>query len=214
MMPAAQPVRVKETDAQQALRAAIVARLLGASSGQVSADWLAHILAAQRCGDGALPAGLGLPPETFTTLVAQHFPGCETWLLPAAAQPRTIPATLRGELREQLLDLRRDEWEDIRNLLLRGARDDSAGTAAFAGIIAAACLGSGHLWRDLGLPTRQALRDMFEYLFPPLASLNTKDMRWKKFLYRQQCESQGGFVCRSPSCEACNTYAECFGAEN
>ena len=33
--------------------------------------------------------------------------------------------------------------------------------------------------------------------FPQLARRNTQDMRWKKFLYKQLCEQDGGYVCRS-----------------
>ncbi|WP_366930755.1 nitrogen fixation protein NifQ [Marinospirillum sp.] len=42
---------------------------------------------------------------------------------------------------------------------------------------------------------------------------NHLDMKWKKFLYRQLCMDSGITYCRSPSCEACSDYAECFAPE-
>ena len=47
--------------------------------------------------------------------------------------------------------------------------------------------------------------------FRPLAEQNTKDMKWKKFLYKQLCIGEGIYVCRAPSCEVCVDYAACFG---
>ncbi|MBN2752943.1 MAG: nitrogen fixation protein NifQ [Rhodospirillaceae bacterium] len=38
-------------------------------------------------------------------------------------------------------------------------------------------------------------------------------MKWKKFLYRELCKSETGYVCRSPSCNACPRYDDCFGSE-
>jgi len=49
--------------------------------------------------------------------------------------------------------------------------------------------------------------------FPGLSTLNDRDMKWKKFLYKQLCERTGVYVCRSPSCEVCVDYAKCFGRE-
>ena len=82
-----------------------------------------------------------------------------------------------------------------------------------APIVAAACLGGDHLWRDLGLASRQQLRELLQHNFPQLAQRNVNDMRWKKFFYKQLCEQDGGYVCRSPSCEQCPTHHDCFGEE-
>ena len=50
--------------------------------------------------------------------------------------------------------------------------------------------------------------------FPGLARANSGDMKWKKFLYRQLCSSEGIYVCPAPSCGVCKDYAKCFGPEN
>jgi nitrogen fixation protein NifQ len=54
---------------------------------------------------------------------------------------------------------------------------------------------------------------MLQYNFPELAAKNDKDMKWKKFLYKQLCEAEGLYLCRAPSCEVCIDYPKCFGSE-
>jgi nitrogen fixation protein NifQ len=49
--------------------------------------------------------------------------------------------------------------------------------------------------------------------FPSLAARNDKNMKWKKFFYKQLCDAEGIYVCRSPSCEVCVDYAQCFAPE-
>jgi len=77
-------------------------------------------------------------------------------------------------------------------------------------VIAHSCLGYNHLWADLGLSDRDVLNEMIHYYFPKLHQLNQNNMRWKRFFYRQLCESEGDYICRSPSCEHCVSYNECF----
>jgi nitrogen fixation protein NifQ len=61
---------------------------------------------------------------------------------------------------------------------------------------------------------RDELSQLMWLNFPALASLNTGDMKWKKFLYRQFCSREGIYVCPAPSCGQCQEYAKCFGPEN
>ena len=30
---------------------------------------------------------------------------------------------------------------------------------------------------------------------------NTRDMKWKKFLFKQLCETEGIYICRAPTCD-------------
>lgn len=170
--------------------------------------WLEQIVLAQRSGHSCLPLHLGLDAQTHAALIqacfAEHA-GRYLGAPPLAAE--------RDQLRAELLELRRDEWQELRELLLAG-RAGRAGEAAIAAVVAAACLGGDHLWRDLGLASREQLRELLEYNFPRLAARNVNNMRWKKFFYRQLCEQDGAYVCRSPSCEACPTYHDCFGEES
>jgi nitrogen fixation protein NifQ len=82
-----------------------------------------------------------------------------------------------------------------------------------AKILVAGCMGSDHLWQDLGLWSREDLSRLMTFNFQVLALSNNRDMKWKKFLYKQLCAAEGVYVCRAPSCEVCTDYHECFGPE-
>jgi nitrogen fixation protein NifQ len=75
-------------------------------------------------------------------------------------------------------------------------------------------MGSDHLWQDLGLWNRGELSRLMEQNFPEVAKRNQKDMKWKRFLYKQLCEAEGIYTCRAPSCEVCIDYHACFGPED
>lgn len=173
-----------------------------------NADWLEQILLSQRHGHSCLPLHLGLDERAHATLIQARFADL-------ARQYASAPALAEecNALRAELLELRRDEWQELRDLLLGARRGSEADEVALASIVAAACLGGGHLWHDLGLASREQLRELLEYNFPQLAGRNVKNMRWKKFFYKQLCEQDGGYVCRSPNCEDCPTYHDCFGEE-
>lgn len=170
--------------------------------------WLEQILLSQRDGHSCLPLHLGLDAQTHAALIQASFPDLASQYGSAPARAEECHA-----LRAELLELRRDEWQELRDLLLGNRRGIDAHEPALASIVAAACLGGGHLWHDLGLTSRDQLRELLEYNFPQLAGRNVKNMRWKKFFYKQLCEQDGGYVCRSPNCEDCPTYHDCFGEE-
>lgn len=70
-----------------------------------------------------------------------------------------------------------------------------------------------HLWQDLGLRNRGELSTLMQRHFPRLKHRNSGDMKWKKFLYRMVCGSEGFTLCPSPVCSDCHDYASCFGSE-
>jgi len=82
-----------------------------------------------------------------------------------------------------------------------------------ARIVVAGCMASDHLWSDLGLWSCTDLTALMRRNFPALAARNVRDMRWKHFLYKQLCETEGIYTCRAPSCEVCDDYPGCFGPE-
>ncbi len=88
-------------------------------------------------------------------------------------------------------DTRRAEYERLLALLEAHASGDGLSRHR-ARLIARAALEPGHLWRSLGLASRDELRAMMAQSFPELAAANSKDMRWKKFLYKRLC-GWGGF---------------------
>jgi nitrogen fixation protein NifQ len=47
--------------------------------------------------------------------------------------------------------------------------------------------------------------------FEPLARRNVRDMKWKKFFYRELFMRDGVLVCKAPVCDICTDFAHCFG---
>jgi nitrogen fixation protein NifQ len=183
-------------------RGLIHARIMAhALDGGVEDDLLAKMLASRAVGAGALPPDLGLGPERLGALLACRFPRLPWVVDGAGADPARLP-----------------EREDLVGLMLRHAAGDGArrraAAADMAAIVAAACMGSDHLWQDLGLWSRADLSLLMRHCFPPLAAKNDRDMKWKKFLYKQLCLEEGIYVCRAPSCEVCRDYDLCFGRED
>lgn len=116
----------------------------------------------------------------------------------------------------QRMATRRDEIDDLL-ALLREHADPAAGPAdvaqAVALALACASLGDQHLWQDLQLPSRNELSALITHWFPRLAALNTHNMKWKKFLYKQLCLREELLVCKAPSCGVCPDHGQCFGSE-
>lgn len=166
------------------------------------------IFDAQRAGKSCLPNKLGLADNVYEGLVRYLNARYSGWLVIEGAQQGT------EDLRQELLQLRYEEWLDIQTVLIEHRAGHTESESWFASIIAAACLGGDHLWRDLGLPNRQYLSELMSRNFPLLAEKNFADMKWKKFLYKQLCEREGAYVCRAPSCEQCAAYDDCFGPED
>ncbi len=180
-------------------REAVYDRLMAARRGDPVEETLARILASWYLGEGAMPQWLGMGEEAYLSLMAHHFPAVDAYSL---VTPRKLVESERA-----------DELEDLRKLLLaqRSGRSDSE--RWMAEIIIAGCMGSDHLWQDLGLWQRADLSKLMLDNFEPMARRNVKDMKWKKFLYKQMCEAEGIYVCRSPSCEVCADYHNCFSSE-
>lgn len=115
-------------------------------------------------------------------------------------------------------DKRNSESEDeelmVRTLLMQNCPGDGPVGRWLACIVARRALESNHLWEDLGLATRTDLSKLLLRHFPGLAEKNTRNMRWKKFLYRALCEAEGFSMCPSPTCDSCAEFHVCFGDES
>jgi nitrogen fixation protein NifQ len=176
------------------------AALMSARRGEPVEDLLARMIASWSLGQGAMPQWLGLSRVRFHALFDRHFPRFEVRSLQDCGEP---------------LDPRRwDEMSDLRNLLMQNISDGAGEHEMMADIVIAGCMGAGHLWQDLGLWERADLSRLMLTHFRPLAMRNERDMKWKKFLYKQLCETEGIYTCRAPSCEVCVDYAVCFGPED
>ena len=168
------------------------------SRGEPATELLARMLASWSLGFGALPAHLGLSALEFRRMLQHHFPAID-------------PDGLSGS--EEWPDSQRwEEMADLRKLLLRN-RSSGADETWLVEIMVAGCMGKDHLWQDLGLWNRSDLSRLMHENFGPLAGRNVKDMKWKKFLYKQLCEAEGIYTCRAPSCGVCVDYQNCFGPE-
>ncbi len=108
---------------------------------------------------------------------------------------------------------RMDEYEDLIGLLLDHRSSIGPATEDVAFWVAAACLGDNHLWQDMKLNSRDELSDFMRTHFRPLFEKNARDMKWKKFFYKQICEREGFRLCKSPTCGGCVDYDKCFGPE-
>jgi nitrogen fixation protein NifQ len=169
------------------------------SYGYENTELLARIYASWLVHQGALPDWLGLDPEMFMSMMQHHFPDYDL---------ESVPNPGRS------LDLTRaTESDDLFQLLMQSRTQGNQYEMWVAQIIVAACMGSDHLWQDLGLWTRDDLSRLMSFNFQLLAASNNRDMKWKKFLYKQLCAAEGVYVCRAPSCEVCTDYQDCFGSE-
>jgi len=162
--------------------------------------WLAQIIASWEVGAGVLPDNLGLQPEEFQQLLLNYFPGHDL--------SGTAISGIKLDFSRML------EKQDLEQFLRRFVAEQSDFSESLISMLVAACLGNDHLWQDLGLWSRKDLSGLLGHNFPRLISLNHKDMKWKKFLYKQLCEAEGIYVCRAPSCEVCKDYQYCFGPED
>lgn len=77
-------------------------------------------------------------------------------------------------------------------------------------ILAARAAHPGHLWVAMGLFDRTELTAAIRRHLPTLATANNQNMRWKRYLYKQVCDRNGGTLCKAPSCGACSDYFLCF----
>jgi nitrogen fixation protein NifQ len=174
--------------------------LLDGSPQTPDSHALACMIASRQAGIGAMPARLGLTRKAWAALVKRYFPA-SAWLCEMPEQGRAFdPARL-------------EEQADLRALFLRHRAGDAPQIEWLADILVAGCMAGDHLWQDLGLWRRADLSALIGRNFPALAAKNDRDMKWKKFFYKQLCLGEGVYVCRAPSCEVCADYAKCFGPE-
>ncbi len=173
--------------------------LMENASGQANDDTYASMLASWQVGDGMMPDDFGLGDDGFTQLLQLHFPEIDI-------QSLIKPGRSYDEERT-------DEREEVYKLLITNRANQTESEIWMAKIVAMACQGQDHLWQDMGLWSRSQLSELLMLNFPELASKNVKNMKWKKFLYKQLCITEGIYTCRAPSCEVCADYDNCFGSE-
>ena len=184
---------------QQADRDVIYAQLTVQPIRTPNHEWLACMVASWCVGNSLLPDYLGLECHDFIALKNYYFADYPL--------PEYAPSGKQLDFARML------ERQDLINLLKHYSCPDLIETDWVIGLLVAGCLGNDHLWHDLGLWSRSQLTALLNYNFPELAARNTRDMKWKKFLYKQLCEAEGLYLCRAPSCNVCVDYGVCYGSE-
>lgn len=140
----------------------------------------------------------GLDSGALAQLVGRMFPGASGAMLPACGRQPELAAD-----EASLIDLL---------IVCRSGPGDW--TAILAAMIARRAQRPNHLWQDLGLRNRGELSRLMLRHFAPLARRNSKDMKWKKFLYRTICRDNSYSLCAAPCCSECHDFDLCFGEEN
>jgi nitrogen fixation protein NifQ len=107
-----------------------------------------------------------------------------------------------------------EEEAMIRQILLQNCSGPQQVSEWLAYVVARRGMEPNHLWEDLGLAERPDLTKLLLRHFAPLACKNTRNMRWKRFLYRSLCEAEGFSMCPSPTCDACSEFHICYGDES
>ncbi|WP_428036961.1 nitrogen fixation protein NifQ [Amphritea sp.] len=195
--------------AQPQVSEELYTELLGVTNSDATDRYLVRLILAAREGRGCLPLHLGLGERGFAALIERCFSEMQHWLILHTEVPAAVVE--RSNTRSELLSLRLDEQQEL-TVLLESCRNPEV-DPLLSVIIATGCLGGDHLWRDLGFENRDWLSEMMAFAYPQLKARNAKDMKWKRFLYKQLCETGGNYVCRAPSCEECAVYSDCFGPE-
>lgn len=147
----------------------------------------------------SLAATAGLNAAALAALAAKFFPHAAAELArqAGAVQPEPGP-----------------EEKSVVDILLIYATGSIALARPLATLIARRCQEPRHLWQDLGLRNRGELSQLMERHFPRLKARNSGDMKWKKFLYRMVCGSEGFTLCPAPVCSDCDDFSSCFGSED
>lgn len=161
--------------------------------------WLRRLVHLYAHGEGCFSLQMGLSDDPWLMLNARMDK-------PAHTAPSDV--VLRRKLMSELIATREEERTQLADWLACHMSPDAE---PMHQIIASASLAFNHLWQDLGLSSREELRELMTDCFPQLVEMNSNNMRWKKFFYRQRClHSEGELICRSPSCDACCERQACF----
>jgi len=146
---------------------------------------------------------LGLTDQGLSDLLTCYFPGVLAADLPLSGSEPQPTATSNPEVLAILLS---HVPTDV-----TGGRHQPA--EWLARILAARAAQPGHLWLAMGLFTRPELTAAIRSHLPTLAAANHQGMRWKRYLFKQVCEKNGGVMCKNPNCGDCSDYSLCFAPE-
>lgn len=149
-------------------------------------------------------AALGLDADGLSSLLAAYFPGISCTDLFTARMPQVDPLPVHNP--QLLAVLLAHVPTDLRQGRLQTS-------VWLASILASRAALPGHLWVAMGLTERPQLTAAIRRHLPSLAEANSQNMRWKRYLYKQVCDLNGGMMCKAPNCGVCSDYRFCFAEE-
>ena len=146
-------------------------------------------------------AALGVDDSALKSLLLLFFPGVDRAMLAEYSPPAGGTPPVYNP--------------DIFGLLLSYVETDRGLNPMLvslwlAQILATRSALSGHLWMAMGLTERPQLSAAIRRHLPGLAEANSRNMRWKRFLFKQLCDRNGGTLCKAPNCGVCSDYHLCF----
>lgn len=159
---------------------------------------LLAVVAEEACGPAA---ALGLDNSDLVAILQTYFPEIARTFYEQYMSPVTEPLAEKNDAVLSIL---------LRHLPKNTDRATLQTAVWLAHILAARTTLPGHLWVAMGLTERPQLTAAIRRHLPSLAAANNQNMRWKRYLYKQLCEQNGGVMCKSPNCGVCSDYALCF----
>lgn len=158
-------------------------------------------VAAQESTD--IAAALGLDDCDIDTILERLFPEVE----------RHLVAEHSKQGKKTVSDSSSDVLAVLLSYLDVSAQSRHLTSFWLVRILAARTALPGHLWVAMGLTERPQLTAAIQRHLPSLAEANNQNMRWKRYLYKQVCDLNGGVMCKSPNCGVCSDYHLCFAVE-
>lgn len=160
-------------------------------------------VAAQEPYDTA--TALGLDDNDLSAILEDYFPGVDRALLVQYSKPTAERSAERN--RELLAIL-------LSHLPIESGNRKLHNSVRLAHILAARAALPGHLWVAMGLFERQELTAAIRRHLPSLVVANHQNMRWKRYLFKQVCDRNGGMMCKAPNCGVCSDYELCFAVDD
>lgn len=147
---------------------------------------------------------LGLKTSDVDKIFSIYFPGFDPYQIRETISPKnTTPP-----------DINRDVLKILQSHVPCDLSGKKAHTSdLLAKIIATRAGHPGHLWVSMGFFERPQLTAAIRRHLPTLAIANDKGMRWKRYLFKQACDLNGGVMCKTPNCSDCSDYQLCFAPE-
>lgn len=146
---------------------------------------------------------LGLQEDEKIALQQQFFPDWDADSWASLIVPETKPFP---EINTDVQELLRSH---------SGPDNDSSPASLWlVKVLAARAALPGHLWVAMGLFERPQLSAAIRRHLPKLFAANDKNMRWKRFFFKQVCDMNGGTLCKTPNCGECSDYALCFAGDD